>query len=451
MAELVFYGGVNEIGGNKILLTNKETKILLDFGQNFEKESSFFHYPYLAPREEKHLLSLNILPKIPGIYKCDNSENSEIQGVLISHGHADHTNYIRYLKPEIDVYCTELTNSIMIARELSKPMYPAEYSIARLTQKRGEEILYKINELAANKSERIGTFEINSIETDHSIPGSCGYVITSSEGSVIYTGDLRFHGTRQDASRQFIEEAAKIKPDALIIEGTNIVNAKVTTENDVFTETKELVSKSNHLAMVTFSTVDIDRLNTFYDVAQKTGRKLTIPIKMAFLIHRLSSKLKTLDLKDPDVYIFRRHRETTYEWEKQILDNYSNVKSCEEIEKEQDRMIMVTSFHDMNEMCEIKPNTGSFFIESQSEPFNEEMELDHDRLLNWLECYGLPSFNIHSSGHAFPHDLKEAIQKISPKKVFLVHTERPRLYAEFIRDIQTEIITPTLGEKYSVQ
>ena len=105
----------------------------------------------------------------------------------------------------------------------------------------------------------------------------------------------------------------------------------------------------------------------------------------------------------------------------------------------------------MNEMCEMKPKTGSFFIESQSEPFNEEMELDHERLLNWLENYGLPLFNIHSSGHAFPHHLKEAIQKISPRKVFLIHTERPRLYAEFIKDIKTEIITPTSGEKYSVR
>jgi len=290
-------------------------------------------------------------------------------------------------------------------------------------------------------------------ETDHSIPGSCGYLITdpTSSCTTVYTGDLRFHGNRKESSWKFVEEAAKLKPDALIIEGTNIVDAKVTTEEDVRLKSEELISKSNRLAMVSFSMTDIDRLNTFWEVAKKTERKLVIPIKLAFLIHKLSSKLKTVDLKDPNIYIFRRHKTTTYEWEKQVLNNYSNVKGCEEIEKEQDKVIMVASFHDMNEMCEIKPKTGRFFIESQSEPFTEEMELDHERLLNWLECYGMPLFNIHSSGHAFPHQLKEAIRKISPKKVFLIHTERPRLYAEYIKDIETEPITPALGQKYLIE
>jgi ribonuclease J len=35
MVKLTFYGGVNEIGGNKILLEDKKTRIILDFGQSF--------------------------------------------------------------------------------------------------------------------------------------------------------------------------------------------------------------------------------------------------------------------------------------------------------------------------------------------------------------------------------------------------------------------------------
>jgi mRNA degradation ribonuclease J1/J2 len=32
MAKLTFYGGVNEIGGNKILIEDKGTKVFFDFG-----------------------------------------------------------------------------------------------------------------------------------------------------------------------------------------------------------------------------------------------------------------------------------------------------------------------------------------------------------------------------------------------------------------------------------
>jgi ribonuclease J len=447
--ELIFYGGVGEIGGNKILVADEGTKVFLDFGQNFEKESNYFHYPYLAPREEKHLTSLGILPDIPGVYKCDEEACHDIAGVLVSHAHADHTNYIRYLKTDIDVYCSELSKGMIIARELSKPMFPSKYAIAKLTKREGERVNYKVNSLEMSKGTGIGDFKVTPFETDHSVLGSCGYLITSSGGSVVYTGDLRFHGARKEASWRFVEEAAELKPDVLIIEGTNIVDAKVSTEQDVFTRSEELISSSKHMVMVSLSMVDIDRLKTFHSIAKKVQRKLVVPIKLAFILNRLRLE-NAVDLNSPDIYIYRRQKATVYSWEREILDKYPNVRGCEDIEKEQDNVLMVAYFHDMNEMCEIKPRTGSLFIESQSEPFNEEMELDHKRLLNWLECYGLPLLNIHSSGHAFPHHLKEAIRKISPKKTFLIHTERPELYARYINNLPTEIITPSLGTKYEI-
>ena len=35
MTSLTFYGGVNEVGGNKILLQDKDTKIFIDFDKHF--------------------------------------------------------------------------------------------------------------------------------------------------------------------------------------------------------------------------------------------------------------------------------------------------------------------------------------------------------------------------------------------------------------------------------
>jgi len=62
---LTFYGGVGEIGGNKILLEDAKARVFLDFGTNFEKERRFYDAPYLAPRNEEHLLGLKILPDLP--------------------------------------------------------------------------------------------------------------------------------------------------------------------------------------------------------------------------------------------------------------------------------------------------------------------------------------------------------------------------------------------------
>ena len=35
MVTLTFYGGINEIGGNKVLLEDNGTRIFLDFGMSF--------------------------------------------------------------------------------------------------------------------------------------------------------------------------------------------------------------------------------------------------------------------------------------------------------------------------------------------------------------------------------------------------------------------------------
>jgi ribonuclease J len=451
LAELTFYGGVNEIGGNKILISEKKTGIFLDFGQNFEKENNYFRYPYLQPREEKHLLALSILPPMPGIYKSDPQANTLIQAILVSHGHTDHANYVRYLKSDIPLYCSGSTREILISRDLSSPAgHSSEYAIAKLTQSGGEEHFYEINSFDEMKPQKIGDLEVTSIATDHSINGSCAFFVKGSDFSLVYTGDLRFHGSNKAASEKFVEEASKMKPDALIIEGTNIVSARPSTEKNVYAEALNLVANTQKLVLVSFSLADFDRLNTFYQIAKKTERMLVIPIKLAFMIDRMSHITKPVDLGDPAVHIYCREKKRAYEWEKQILEKYSNTKSCFDVQKEQAKMLMVASFNDMNEMCEIKPETGSIFIESQSEPFNEEMEIDHDKLLNWMENYGLPLYNIHCSGHAFPHQLKDTINKISPKKVFLVHTERPQLYAHYVKDLETEIYTPLLGQKYKL-
>jgi ribonuclease J len=47
---LTFYGAVNEIGGNKILLEDNGTKLILDFGMSFGTANRYFS-EFLQPRK----------------------------------------------------------------------------------------------------------------------------------------------------------------------------------------------------------------------------------------------------------------------------------------------------------------------------------------------------------------------------------------------------------------
>ncbi len=51
MVSLTFYGGINEIGGNKILVEDGKTRVFLDFGQSFSLLDEYFvPAAYLLPR-----------------------------------------------------------------------------------------------------------------------------------------------------------------------------------------------------------------------------------------------------------------------------------------------------------------------------------------------------------------------------------------------------------------
>ena len=63
------------------------------------------------------------------------------------------------------------------------------------------------------------------------------------------------------------------------------------------------------------------------------------------------------------------------------------------------RYVVATTLSDMEGMVGVKPSPGSVYILSSSEPYNEEMELDMQRLIEWLDFYGMPLYHIHVSGH----------------------------------------------------
>ena len=113
MTSITFYGGVNEIGGNKILLEDKGTKVFLDFGKSFSRREKYFE-EYLKPRQANgiaDLLTMGLVPDIEGVYRDDLMEKAgrklvspEIDAVLLTHAHADHVDYISFLHEKIPVY-----------------------------------------------------------------------------------------------------------------------------------------------------------------------------------------------------------------------------------------------------------------------------------------------------------------------------------------------------------
>ena len=71
---------------------------------------------------------------------------------------------------------------------------------------------------------------IEPYRVDHSLSGATGYIIHTSSGTIVYTGDFRFHGRREKETIAFMEACKETKPDLLIIEGTRVNEGSSKTE-----------------------------------------------------------------------------------------------------------------------------------------------------------------------------------------------------------------------------
>lgn len=460
MVNLWFYGGVNEIGGNKILLEDNGTKIFLDFGMGFKRKGLYFE-EFLTPRTSNGLgdfLELNLIPDIKGIYREDllkhlgrKPEETDVQGVLLSHAHADHANYISFLHKDIPIYCGETCKYILDAVEeqsqrnlecevvnyKQRPIFRRDY------KKPPIERLFKT--FRTGKKIIIDSIEIEPIHVDHSVPGSYGFVIHTSVGAVVYTGDLRMHGLHAEMTSDFINTAKEAKPIAIITEGTRVDRRKTDeSEHKVYIDSKKEISNCNNLSIVDFNFKDVDRFTTFYKIAKDLGKKLVISFKHACFLERYSKdkKLQTPSSKDKNIMLLQPKRKTgTFieedYTEKFIKDrlNYPNIIKSEEIVKNPKNYMVVLNFWYFTNLIDLKPKNG-LYIHSLSEPFNEEMEISYDRMKNWLNHFNLKFVQSHCSGHINGSDLKDLIQTIDPKTLYPIHTEHPEVFKKILKGVQ---------------
>lgn len=496
MVRIDFYGGVDEIGGNKILIGSDSTSIFLDFGMSFNKANDYFS-EFLQPRKGNGIMDfieMGLLPRIKGIYRDDylrhtglNSQGKpSVDGLLLSHAHMDHSAYIHHLRHDIPLYMTEESQLILKVIEDTSAVsfgenleykktfhFTAKKRVEGYKRLSGKDAKLKreLNIVDPYKNFEIGNFTIRSAPVDHSLPGAAAFIIENSEETIIYTGDLRFHGRRPEITKKFVKEAKKANPNVMISEGTRIDSPITETEEDIEIRAKNIISEFKGLVIVNFPVRDLDRLLTFYKVAKDSDRTLVVNLKQAYML-KLFTGRGYPELEDVEVYIPKRgwgligddsfvcfdgewlcgsqmdpsHKFSDYKnWEKEFIEGENSVNYMD-LREEPEKYIFRCDFFELKELIDVKPE-NAVYIKSVTEPFDEEMEFDEKRIMNWLNHFNLlPVHKMHVSGHASGTELLDMIREVQPEVLYPVHTEHKELF-KVLEDDGVKVVYPTLSTK----
>jgi ribonuclease J len=477
-SQVTFYGGVHEIGGNKFLVEDRGTKIFLDFGMQMGKVNQYFA-EFVNPRicnGMGDLFEFGLLPKLKGLYRkdyakhmdFDGNEENEIDAVILSHAHVDHAAYIHYLRPDIPIYCSEATRLIMQAFQDTGSceeyvIFKENFQIKKnkngdFSRCKGDGMKYPRNiQVIDNLNFKIDSIDVNTIPIDHSLPGVCGFVIHTSNGSIGYTADIRYHGRRTSDTEKFVENCSESDIDILLCEGTRVQENFSKTEVDVENNVKNIVNTTENLVVCSYPTRDLDRLLSFYNAAVQSGRHLVIDLKQAYILKlfqtsELSEKIypnpsdknikiylprKNWGLIDKDINKWTKKLllEDYDGWTSEFID-YDNAVDYRDVSQNQKEMIFYCSDFQIQQLIDVRPKENSSYIRSSTEPFDDEMELDQRRVRRWLIHFGLINKesewnHIHVSGHGSGDQIKKVIEESKSKVLIPIHTEHEEYHKKW--------------------
>ena len=259
-------GGLGEIGKNMMALELADDMIIVDAGLMFPEED---------------MLGVDLV--IPDVSYVEERIH-KLRGILITHGHEDHTGALPYVLPKMrlpngkipPVYCTRLTRGLIAVKlEEHHLLSGADLRIA----KAGERV-------------KLGRFNVEFVHVTHSIPDSAALAIQTPLGTVFHTGDFKFDHTPIMGDPPDLSRIAELGREGIILllsDSTYADTAGYTPSEQVISGTLDriMAEAPGRVIVATFASL-IARVQQVIDAALKhdrrvfiTGRSMLDNVKMA--------------------------------------------------------------------------------------------------------------------------------------------------------------------------
>ncbi|WP_084724636.1 MBL fold metallo-hydrolase [Streptacidiphilus melanogenes] len=399
MTTVEFWGGVGLIGSSKILVTEGTHRVLLDFGTDIPREADLFRPPVSLRqgRELAHRLRVGAAPRITGLYDPAQLDAGDPLGsagpdtqVFITHGHIDHCGLAGFVDPRIPVHASPATIALLTALAAVGDGLPG-----------GDP---DWQPLPDETPVQVGPMTVERITVDHDTPGASGYLVTTGDGVLAFTGDIRFHGRNPERSWHFAERAAGC--DMLVTEGTalglGLPPGPPRTEDDVRADfATALAAADRDLVLLAMYPRDLERVTEFLEVATAAGRRIVWG-------DRTAAFLREAGVPDP------------LAWTAVGLDALRAEPGAFVYQPDLGDLRGIADLGDLP----IGPKT--VWLHANGEPLGP-FESRWQLFTEWLTALNVPLQRIGSFGHATADDLHTFVHRVAPKVLVPIHTQAPDL------------------------
>lgn len=383
-------GGLGEVGKNMMVYEYDNDMLIVDTGLMFP---------------ENDMLGIDyIIPDIS--YLKDKVD--KIKGIVITHGHEDHTGAIHHVLETINVpiYATPLTRGLL------------EGKLAR----NGMAGKADLRTVKAGETVQIGKFKVEFFHVCHSIPDGVGLGITTPAGLVVHTGDYKFDHTPVDNWPTDYSKLAEFSERgvlALLSDSTNSERPGWTPSEKVIEPALDQVFSQapGRIIIASFASL-ISRMQQVANVAKRHKRMLAFAGTSMLDNAKIARTLGYLDIPENQLV---------------SLDQALNMKP-------QEVVIMCTGSQGepTSILGRLSTGTNRLFdvhsgdtvvLSSRPIPGNEE---DVYRTINRLFERGANVIYeaiaaVHVSGHASQEEMKLLIHLVRPKYFIPIHGELRQL------------------------
>lgn len=413
--KIIPLGGVHEEGKNIYVVEINNSIFVLDCG---------LVYP------EDELLGIDaVIPDFS--YLEENADR--IVGIFLTHGHADAMGALPYLLGTIDapVFGTELTI------ELASISAKAQGLEDRL------ENFFKIDD---DTEIEFDDATISFFRTTHTIPDSVGIVVSTEDGSIVYTGDFKFDASASPLYKTTFGRLTDIGESGVLALLSDSAEAESTVENVsdrvVAEDITETFRNAEGRVIVASIGSNIARIQQVLDAAYQSKRTIFMPGSNMYEIVDVAIKLDKIEIPSVKVFGQISDLDKTPDNKVVILETGGTGEPIKTLQ------LMA---QDRHPEVNIKEGDLVYLATTPSITMETVLAKTQDMIYRAGASVKAVTDNFKTSGHGGPNDLKMMINYMNPQYLVPINGEFRMLsaHAKLANQLgidDNRIFIPALGD-----